>query len=387
MPAQPRINVSSGRPLEGLAHYSRALRVGEIVLQSGTTAIDRDGNVLGKDVSAQIDAILNLARGSMGAADGVFENVVRARLYVTDSTIVDEAGRAFERAFSGINPVVTLVPICQLARPAQLIEIELEAIDGATDTAQHIEAPAFVTHGSAAITIDDKILIGGIAASGETVAASTAYALNAVKELIQRAGGVVEDLVAVKFFVVDISQSAEIVMHAARVLETVKPTLTIIGIPPLADANIGLVVEAEALLGADNNRRDTPHGQFPEFSESVEVDDQIYLSNFAPLDHDGLVVHRGDWAAQIDHCIENLESVLTKLGASLDDVIVRRFFTRENADMNRVYGEGPGWFSATRPTALGCRIISHLDSASLISVEAHAVKGAGNNIDWRTVDL
>lgn len=387
MPAEPRINVSSGRPLEGLAHYSRALRVGEIVLQSGTTAIDRDGNVLGENVSAQIEAILKLARGSMGAADGIFENVVRARLYVTDSAIVDEAGRAFARAFAGINPVVTLVPICQLARPAQLIEIELEAVDSAADAAEHIDAPAFAHAGSAAITIEGRILIGGIAVSGDSAAAGTTFGLNAVQELIHRAGGVIEDLVAIKFFVVDISQSAEIVSHSGRLLGAVKPTITIIGIPPFADANVGLVVEAEAVIGAGKKRRDTPHSQFLEFSESVVVDDQIYLSNFAPLDRSGMVQHADDWAAQIDHCIENLESVLTQLGASLDDVIVRRFFTRANADMNRVYGEGPGWFAPTRPTALGCRIVSHLDSASLISVEAHAVRGAGNNIDWRTIDL
>ena len=42
-----RINVDSGRPLEPLANYSRAMRVGDMVLQSGTTAIDKLGNVIG----------------------------------------------------------------------------------------------------------------------------------------------------------------------------------------------------------------------------------------------------------------------------------------------------------------------------------------------------
>ena len=52
-----RINVGSGRPLEHLAHYSRALRVGDMVMQSGTTAIDTEGNVIGEgDVAAQVDA-------------------------------------------------------------------------------------------------------------------------------------------------------------------------------------------------------------------------------------------------------------------------------------------------------------------------------------------
>jgi enamine deaminase RidA (YjgF/YER057c/UK114 family) len=66
-----RINISSGRPLEPLAHYSRALRCGDQVLQSGTTAIDTEGNIIGEnDVAAQVDAIVEISRGTMGEAGG-----------------------------------------------------------------------------------------------------------------------------------------------------------------------------------------------------------------------------------------------------------------------------------------------------------------------------
>lgn len=385
MHLRSRINVSSGRPLEALAHYSRAIRVGELVLQSGTTAIDRDGNVLGKTASAQIEAILALATESMGAADGAFENIVRARLYVTGEAHLAEAGTSFARAFAGTNPAITLVPICQLARPAQLIEIELEAVDGAAYAAKHIDAPEYLNVGSGAVLINDRILIGGIAGRGGSVTAQTIFALNAVRDLIERAGGAIEDLVGIKIFTTDISRSAEIISATGRALAGVKPTATIVGIPSLADATVGLVIEAEAVIGARNTRRDTPHPLVPVFSESVCVDEQIYLSNFGPLDHAGSVLHPGDWAAQIDCCIENLGSVLQRLGSSLDDVIVRRHFTREDATMNRIYGEGPGWFAATRPTALGCRVVGHEQSQSLISVDVHAVRGAGANIDWRTI--
>jgi len=62
-----RINVASGRSLEKLAHYSRAVRVGDVVLQSGTTAIDRGGNVRGVgDVAKQVETIMTIAEWSMG---------------------------------------------------------------------------------------------------------------------------------------------------------------------------------------------------------------------------------------------------------------------------------------------------------------------------------
>ena len=58
-----RINVGSGRPLEHLAHYSRALRVDDMVMQSGTIAIDTEGNVIGVgDIAKQVDAIVGIAR-------------------------------------------------------------------------------------------------------------------------------------------------------------------------------------------------------------------------------------------------------------------------------------------------------------------------------------
>ena len=75
-----RVNVNSGRQLEQLAHYSRALRVGDTVLQSGTTAIDLEGNVIGEgDVAKQVDTIIDIAETAMGKAGGRLEDVVRSR--------------------------------------------------------------------------------------------------------------------------------------------------------------------------------------------------------------------------------------------------------------------------------------------------------------------
>src|SRR5262245_27345986 len=90
-----RINVTSGRSLEQLAHYSRAVRVGDMVLQAGTTATDRDGNVRGEgNITQQVDAIMAIARWSMGKAGGVLDDVVRSRMYVTDIRLADQAARA-----------------------------------------------------------------------------------------------------------------------------------------------------------------------------------------------------------------------------------------------------------------------------------------------------
>ena len=117
-----RVNVASGRPLEQLAHYSRALRVGDTVLQSGTTAIDRQGHVRGEgDVAQQVDTIMRIAQWSMGKAGGRLDDVVRSRIYVTDIGVGDAAARAVARYFRHARPAATLVQVNGLARPTQLV--------------------------------------------------------------------------------------------------------------------------------------------------------------------------------------------------------------------------------------------------------------------------
>ena len=127
-----RINVSSGRPLEEKAQYSRALRVNELVVQSGTTAIDQKGNILGDNVQTQIAAILDISEKSMTAAGGEFKNIVRSRLFVVGQENLLLAEKTFSEIFEGQSIATTVIPVARLARPRQLIEIELEAIDGET---------------------------------------------------------------------------------------------------------------------------------------------------------------------------------------------------------------------------------------------------------------
>src|SRR5215475_61010 len=136
-----RLNVASARPLEQLAHYSRAVRVGDTVLQSGTTAIDRQGNVRGVgNVTEQVDAIMRIASWSMGKAGGRLDDVVRSSIYVTDIGVADQSARAIARHFQNARPASTLVQVNRLARPEQLVEIEFDAVDGAAQTARRISS-------------------------------------------------------------------------------------------------------------------------------------------------------------------------------------------------------------------------------------------------------
>ena len=99
-----RINISSGRAIEEKAKFSRTIRVNDLVLQSGTTAINRSGKVLGSTVGEQVKAIMSIAEKSMAAADGNILNTFRARLYVKGKNNIRGAEDAFIAYFKGNPP-------------------------------------------------------------------------------------------------------------------------------------------------------------------------------------------------------------------------------------------------------------------------------------------
>src|SRR5262245_28484074 len=182
MATSRRVNVASGRQLEQLAHYSRAVRVGDTVLQSGTTAIDRQGNVRGVgNVADQVDAIVRIASWSMGKAGGRLEDVVRSRIYVTDISVADQAARAIARHLRDARPASTLVQVNGLARPEQLIEIEFDAVDGAGRAARRISSgrPLEQQYAySRAVRVGDRVFISGstaLNARGEVEAPGDMY--------------------------------------------------------------------------------------------------------------------------------------------------------------------------------------------------------------------
>ena len=128
----PRMNISSGTPWEAVVGYSRAVRVGDHVYVSGTTASAEDGSVQGVgDAYAQTIYILKKIEGALAQAGATLGDVVRVRMFVTDISRWEEIGRAHGEFFAHIRPVSTMVEVSKLISPEHLIEIEVDAVIGA----------------------------------------------------------------------------------------------------------------------------------------------------------------------------------------------------------------------------------------------------------------
>ncbi len=124
-----RLRASSGTPWEGMAGYGRAVRVGERILVSGTTATHGDRVVGGDDPGAQAVFCLDKIQGAVEALGGRLEDVVRTRIFVADAEEWEPVARAHGRRFGHVRPANTLVE-ARLVGAEYRVEIEAEAVVG-----------------------------------------------------------------------------------------------------------------------------------------------------------------------------------------------------------------------------------------------------------------
>lgn len=123
-----RRRASSGSPFEDVIGFSRALRVGDRILVSGTAPVEPDGSSTPGDAEAQAERCLAVIVAAIEQLGGGAEDVVRTRMYLTDPADADAVGRAHARWFADVRPAATMLFVAALLRPEWRVEIEAEAL-------------------------------------------------------------------------------------------------------------------------------------------------------------------------------------------------------------------------------------------------------------------
>lgn len=123
-----RINISSGSPWEDIVGYSRAVKIGNCIEVAGTTAMNGDKLVGKGDLYAQTKYIFQKIEKALQETGASLNDVVRTRMFVTDISKWEEAGKAHGEFFKTIKPVTTMVEVSKLINDDLLIEIEVTAM-------------------------------------------------------------------------------------------------------------------------------------------------------------------------------------------------------------------------------------------------------------------
>lgn len=118
----------SGSPFEQTIGFSRAVRVGDRILVSGTAPVPPPGEELVKGAYEQMLRCGGIIGSTLEQAGSDFSRVIRTRMFIVDVGDADEVGRAHAELFGTAGPAATMVVVAGLLDPGWKVEVEVEAL-------------------------------------------------------------------------------------------------------------------------------------------------------------------------------------------------------------------------------------------------------------------
>ena len=123
-----RQRATSGSPFEATFGFTRAVRVGDRIIVSGTGPVEPDGSTTPGGVTEQAERCCTIIVAAIEELGGTAADVVRTRMLLTDADDQDAVGAVHARFFGAAKPAATMAGVAWLCRPEWRVEIEAEAV-------------------------------------------------------------------------------------------------------------------------------------------------------------------------------------------------------------------------------------------------------------------
>lgn len=412
-----RKNYSSGAPLEEVAGYSRAVEFGPFVYVGGTTSVQPDGSVYGENDSyAQVKYVLEKQLSFVEKAGGCKEDVYQIKMYVTPDFDSKKGFDAYAEIFREVKPLCTAVTITALNRPAQLVEIEMNAVIGSSKGAVWEGISLERTNYSSGSPLEDvlgysrmvkigpfvfvggttSVLPDGSVAGEEDAVAQDNFILKKELEMLAKAGAVPADVIKTKMYQTPeykkYNKGGE--SYYAEVLKPVKPLCTAVTIEKLNRPAQLVETEMMAIVGCggdeilpewgniDFRRTNISSGAPLEdsfgYSRIVKAGPFVFCGGTTSVQPDGTVACEENAAGQQSYVYEKLMKLIEPFGVKAEDVIkVKTYITPDfkkynKPDEDSYYARN---FKPVKPLNTMVTIHSLNRPTQLAEIEMFAVQG------------
>lgn len=129
-----RRRATSGSPFETTFGFARAVREGNRIIVAGTGPVEPDGSTTVGGVAAQAERCCTIICAAIEELGGSVADVVRTRILLTHPADQDAVGTVHARFFGAARPAATMAGVAWLCRPEWRVEIEAEAVIGASQS-------------------------------------------------------------------------------------------------------------------------------------------------------------------------------------------------------------------------------------------------------------
>lgn len=373
-----------GEPEEQRYGRATALQAGERVFVSGLTA------GAGGEVREQFCRVMELAGEALGRLQTSLAEVVRTRVFHTRPQDRPALGAAHGEFFRAIRPAVTLAQVHFLPGGAAVL-VELEAVRGCATLrkAQLLDAPEIELMGGAGLVqVGDELWLAGITASQPDGAnpgdleKQSRQVVARMLSLLEGYGGRAGDVVSTRTYtpVAYLPSSTGPQRLPTRLMHPGHPTAADITVQEIASRDLGLLIEAEAVLGAAEKRRNLNTGRAYEeerhYSRAVRVGEVVYVSGCTSVQLDEEVAAPFDAYGQTLETLKTIRWSIEGLEFPFADLARIRGYVVGEENLERVARALRETLEAIGPAATIVGVPALGRPSILVEIEATAVRGA-----------